>query len=187
MGAYAKNDIPQPQQIHRPAETAIESLISCLYIANQRGGMPLLEEAAEGLRVGCEQELLERIMYYDQERIISAFPPYVYRTKEKVCKKALEVAIDYAIRCHSRFGCRSVELTWGKRHVLSTFDAPHACFTGASRWRGGAPRRSASSFWSHSQAHARSLRASMTGSGRCAPTSYRRPRRQLCGQTPRRA
>ena len=38
-----------------------------------------------------EQEMLEKIMYYDREGIISTFPLYIYRTKEGVNRKALEV------------------------------------------------------------------------------------------------
>ncbi|MBQ8092780.1 MAG: hypothetical protein IJ242_04310 [Clostridia bacterium] len=29
-----------------------------------------------------EQEILEKIMYYDREEIMSSFPLYIYRTKE---------------------------------------------------------------------------------------------------------
>ena len=56
-----------------------------------------------------EQEMLEKIMYYDREGIISTFPLYVYRTKGSVSRKALEAAVGYAIQCHPRFGCRLAE------------------------------------------------------------------------------
>jgi len=48
-------------------------------------------------------------MYYDQERIMSSFPLYIYRTKARVNRKALESAVDCAILCHPRFGCRLYE------------------------------------------------------------------------------
>ena len=48
-----------------------------------------------------EQEMLEKIMYYDREGIISTFPLYVYRTKGSVSRKALEAAVGYAIQCPS--------------------------------------------------------------------------------------
>lgn len=56
-----------------------------------------------------EQEMLEKIMYYDREGIISTFPLYVYRTKGSISRKALEAAVGYAIQCHPRFGCRLAE------------------------------------------------------------------------------
>lgn len=33
-----------------------------------------------------EMEILEKIMYYNKNRIISSFPLYVYRTKEKMSR-----------------------------------------------------------------------------------------------------
>ena len=56
-----------------------------------------------------EQEVLEKIMYYDKARIISSFPLYVYRTRDKFNRNSLETAIGHAIQCHPRFGCGLVE------------------------------------------------------------------------------
>ena len=36
------------------------------------------------IQMRYEMEILEEIMYYDKRRIISSFPLYIYRTKEKV-------------------------------------------------------------------------------------------------------
>ena len=56
-----------------------------------------------------ELEILEKMMYYDRERVMSSFPLYIYRTKERINRKALEAAIDCAIRCYPLFGCRLAE------------------------------------------------------------------------------
>ena len=53
-----------------------------------------------------EQKILEKIMYYDTEGIMSSFPLYIFRLKEPVRRNALETAVRLAIRCHPRFGCR---------------------------------------------------------------------------------
>ncbi len=49
-----------------------------------------------------EQEMLEKIMYYDRGGIISTFPLYIYRTKENVSRRALEAAVGCAVQCHPR-------------------------------------------------------------------------------------
>ena len=56
-----------------------------------------------------EQEILEKIMYYDTEGVMSSFPLYIYRLKEDVRREALEAAVVRAVLCHPRFGCRPAE------------------------------------------------------------------------------
>ncbi len=56
-----------------------------------------------------EQEILEKIMYYDPTGTMSIFPLYIYKTREKVNRQALETAVGYAIECHPLFGCRLAE------------------------------------------------------------------------------
>ena len=65
-----------------------------------------------------ELEILEKILYYDAEGVSTRFPLYVYRTKERVNKEALEVAVGYAIQCHPLFGCKLAEDQKG--HFLQT-------------------------------------------------------------------
>ena len=56
-----------------------------------------------------ELEILEKIMFYDTQGVITSFPLYIYRTRETVVRKALEAAVDLAIQCHPLFGCRLAE------------------------------------------------------------------------------
>ena len=56
-----------------------------------------------------ELETLEKIMFYDTQGIMTSFPLYVYKTKDKVNKEVLEQALDNAIKCHPLFGCRLSE------------------------------------------------------------------------------
>lgn len=84
-----------------------------------------------------EQEMLEKIKYYDREGIISTFPLYVYRTKGRVSRKALEAAVGYAIQCHPRFGCRLAEDSKGpyletnpERPIIPELDPDEVFFYG---------------------------------------------------------
>lgn len=56
-----------------------------------------------------ELEILEKIMFYDANGFMTSFPLYVYRMKDMVNRKALETAVDIAIKCHPLFGCRLAE------------------------------------------------------------------------------
>lgn len=69
-----------------------------------------------------EQEILEKIMYYDTEGTMSSFPLYIYRLKEPVRRDALEAAVHLAVQCHPRFGCRPAEDAKGP--YLETNPAP---------------------------------------------------------------
>lgn len=53
-----------------------------------------------------EMEILEKMMYYDTDGVISSYPLYIYRLKTEVDREALRRAIDTAIRCYPLFGCR---------------------------------------------------------------------------------
>lgn len=53
-----------------------------------------------------EQEILEKIMYYDATGVMYSFPLYIYRTKDIVNRDALEAAVDCAMKCHPLFSCR---------------------------------------------------------------------------------
>lgn len=44
-----------------------------------------------------EQEFFEKLIFYDAEGILAMFPLYVYRTKEKINRDALEAAVSHAI------------------------------------------------------------------------------------------
>lgn len=53
-----------------------------------------------------EMEILEKMMYYDTDGVISSYPLYIYRLKTPVNRDALRRAMDIAIRCYPLFGCR---------------------------------------------------------------------------------
>ena len=56
-----------------------------------------------------EMEMLEKLMFYDTEGIISSFPLFIFIMKEDINTDTLQCAVVTAIKCHPIYGCKIME------------------------------------------------------------------------------
>ena len=56
-----------------------------------------------------EMEMLEKLMFYDSEGIISSFPMFIFKMKDDIDTHALQCAVVTAIKCHPLYGCKIME------------------------------------------------------------------------------